>query len=444
MDTSLIPSDIQNVMARLHAGGYAVWLVGGALRDAMRGAAPQDWDLATDATPAQVMALFPRVIPIGIRHGTVQIHTPTRDIEVTHCPAPAAQGIMQDLARRDFTINAMALGFPSGELIDPHGGRKDLQLGLLRAVGSPAARFAEDPLRTLRAGRFMSVLGFRLHPATRTALPRAAAGLAGVAQERIRTEMLKLLLGKHFASALDSMQQGGVLDHVLPELLDRLDQDGVGRTTFCSGSRYQHTLRTVQHTPPRQRLRLAALLHALGRPAVPPAGDIPACCAHYRQISAQRADQVMLRWRMSRKDVSQTGRLIASQLSWPGATWTAADARRLIAAVGSDDWLEDLFDLATADCTALGGDESLLQSIADYRSRVKQQLQQPLPLHITDLAVNGNDLVRTLGLKPGPWVGIVLRQLHGLVLQDPGLNSAQTLKNILVEKHSRHPEIFEK
>ncbi len=440
MDTSFIPGDIQQVMAQLHGGGYAVWLVGGALRDAMRGEPPQDWDLATDATPEQIMSLFARVIPIGIRHGTVQIHTPTRNIEVTHCPAPAAQGIMQDLARRDFTVNAMALGFPSGKLLDPHGGQKDLQLGLLRAVDSPPARFAEDPLRTLRAGRFISVLGFRLHAETRTALQRAAAGLAGVAQERIRAEMLKLLLGKHFASAMDSMQQAGVLDHVLPELLDR---DDFGRPRFCAGSRYRHTLLTVRHTPFRQRLRLAALLHALGRPAGSPIDELPVCCAHHRRISAQAAGMVMLRWRMSRRDISQTGRLIASQLSWPPATWTAADARRLIAAVGSD-LLDDLFDLATADCTALGGGESLLQSIADYRSLVQEQLQQPLPLRVTDLAVNGGDLIRTLGLKPGPWVGTVLKELHQLVLQDPSLNNAQTLKRILVEKHSRHPEIFGK
>lgn len=429
MDTSFIPSDIQEVMARLHDSGFAVWLVGGALRDALRGKPPEDWDLATDATPEEIMGLFTRVIPIGIRHGTVQIHTAKRDIEATSYTARGPQGILPDLARRDFTINAMALGFPGGELLDPHGGQEDLRLGRLRAVGSPVARFREDPLRTLRAGRFMSGLGFQLHAETRAALQQTAAGLAQVAVERVRAEMSKLLMGRHFLPAMNCMKETGVLSYVLPELLE---QDGGTCTEPLPDSRYHHTLLTVQHAPPRHRVRLAALLHALGRPWK--RSVTPDCCAAYSQSSAHRAGLVMLRWRMSRKGICQTAKLIANQPPWTTATWTDADARRLIAAAGID-LLEDLFDLTTADCLAWGGKEQFLLNIASQRSRVKSQLGRPLALHIEDLAIDGRTVMHTLDLPPGPRIGTLLQELLAMVIEDPSLNEHQTLKAILVRKH---------
>lgn len=439
MNTAFIPGDVREIMARLHEAGFAVWLVGGALRDALRGEPPQDWDLATDATPQQITALFPRVIPIGIRHGTVQVHTAMRDIEVTSCQAPSRQGILQDLARRDFTINAIALGFPSQELLDPHGGQRDLQLAQLRAVGTPVERFREDPLRTLRAGRFMSVFGFKLHEATRAALRQAAVGLAQVAQERIRDEMAKLLMGKDFLAAMNCMHEAEVLCHVLPELLE---QGCNGRTPDSLASLFQHTILTVHYAPFRQRVRLAALLHALGRPAELPFTNTRACCADYSRLSAERATSVMTRWRMSRKEISQTGKLIAKQLSWTTGKWTDADARRLIAAAGKD-LLEDSFDLATADCLALSGSEEQLQNITILRGQVASQLQRSLPLHVADLAVNGNEVMRILGLKPGPWLGALLHELHQMVLEDPGLNEPQTLTEILRRKRSVHPKIVE-
>ncbi|HTY21721.1 MAG TPA: hypothetical protein VMC85_01225, partial [Desulfomonilaceae bacterium] len=147
-----IPGDVRQILLHFVEKGFDVWLVGGALRDLLRGWIPKDWDLVTNATPPQVMTLFSRVIPIGVRHGTVQIHSGQRTIEATSCPAAGPEGILADLKRRDFTVNALALSYPEGQLIDPFGGQNDLLSLTLRAVGDARARFYEDPLRTLRAG----------------------------------------------------------------------------------------------------------------------------------------------------------------------------------------------------------------------------------------------------------------------------------------------------
>ena len=149
---SLVPLDIIRAMEKISDAGFDVWLVGGALRDLLLKVKPKDWDLATSSSPEQIMKVFPRVIPVGIRHGTVQVHTKTRDIEVTSFEPRGSEGILRDLGRRDFTINALALSFPDGILIDPYDGRVDIKKKLIRAVGNARSRFAEDPLRIVRAG----------------------------------------------------------------------------------------------------------------------------------------------------------------------------------------------------------------------------------------------------------------------------------------------------
>ncbi|MEN8160647.1 MAG: CCA tRNA nucleotidyltransferase, partial [Myxococcota bacterium] len=208
-----LPEPVRALLATLTDAGHEAVLVGGCVRDRARGVAIHDWDVATGAPPEQVLALFPRAVPIGLRFGTVMVPTPSGPVDVTHYRGPT---LHEDLARRDFTVNAVAFDTTTGRVIDPFGGLADLTAGRLRAVGSPADRLAEDPLRALRAARIVAELGMTLDPALRDALPGQAEGLAKVAPERIRSELDRLLAAPDPAAGIAVLRGGGLEAALVP------------------------------------------------------------------------------------------------------------------------------------------------------------------------------------------------------------------------------------
>jgi tRNA nucleotidyltransferase (CCA-adding enzyme) len=426
---SLAPEPLRAIMARLDAASHRVWLVGGAIRDHLLGVAPHDWDLATTATPAQVTGLFPRVVPIGIRHGTVQVHTPELDVEITSCPAglAAQDGIMADLARRDFTINAIAMPYPDGAWLDPHGGIKDLATRRLRTVGDARARFRDDPLRILRAARLVSNWGFRVASDTSSAMGHEVPGLQQVARERIREEMFKLLVGDGVIAAVELLRRTDALALVLPELLEgvRKKQNAYHRYDI-----YHHILYTVHYSPARIRVRLAALFHDIAKPRVRRRirGDFR--FYGHAKASSELAQEIMTRWRLPLRLMEEVRILTASHMLMDIDRWSDAAVRRLIARVG-EDLLEDLLDLAEADSRAHGTDHGASASIEQLRLRIGQQLRQKPPLHVTDLAINGHEVMQILGLQPGPEVGKVLKSLRQKVLRQPELNERSLLVELL-------------
>ena len=426
---NLAPEQLRGVLARLHAANHHVWLVGGAVRDHLLGVAPHDWDLVTTASPSQVTALFPRVIPIGIRHGTVQVHTSELDVEVTSCPPglPADQGILADLGRRDFTINAIAVSYPDGTWLDPHAGTGDLAAKRLRTVGDACSRFREDPLRTLRAARLVSTWGFRVAPNTLAAMRHEAAGLAHVAWERIREEMLKLLVGDQVLPAFELLRRTKVLPLVFPELLEgvRKKQNAYHRFDI-----YHHILHTVHFSPARPRVRLAALFHDIAKPRVRRRirGDFR--FYGHAKASSELALEVMNRWRMPLRLIGEIRLLTTNHMLMDTDRWTDAAIRRLMARVGKD-LLEDLLDLAEADSRAHGTEHSSPATIARLRRRVALQLDQHPPLTLTDLAITGHDVMRMLALQPGPMVGKILKTLQQKVLKQPELNQRPLLLELL-------------
>ena len=255
---SVVPVDVLRVMKTIHNAGFGVWVVGGALRDLLLGIEPKDWDLATSASTGKIISIFPRVIPVGIRHGTVQVHTRTRDIEVTSFEPSGEAGILKDLRRRDFTINSLALSYPDGVLIDPNGGREDLKAGLVRAVENPGARFSEDPLRIVRAARMCAVYGFKTDAATFEAMRQRVGGLENVSGERVRDEILKILLAGNTSAGFEILKNIGALDKLLPGLAAR-DRAEIRKST--GENIYEHTLCCILNCPKRVRIRLAALFH---------------------------------------------------------------------------------------------------------------------------------------------------------------------------------------
>ncbi|MFZ2447008.1 MAG: CCA tRNA nucleotidyltransferase [Syntrophobacteraceae bacterium] len=418
-----VPGDVLTAMERIHDAGFDVWIVGGALRDHLLGEAPKDWDLATAAGPAQIMKIFPHVIPVGIRHGTVQIHTRTRDIEVTSFDPPGEAGILKDLGRRDFTINAMALSFPGGVLIDPHGGRADLDAGLIRGVGDSRSRFAEDPLRIVRAARLSGIYGFAVDSKTFEAIREESENLPKVSGERVRDEFCKILLSSHPIEAVDLLRKTWALGKLLPELAarDRID------TMQGSGmSIYRHSLLCVVNCPLRLRVRLAALFINAAVPAIGARGEkLP---IEYRVASAAAAALRMKKWNMSNRRIRAVSVLIENQIP-PGAEfWSDARIRRFIARVGPE-LLDDFAVLARAERLARGVTD--IEGIKTLLARMRQQLELAPPLRMDDLALGGKDIMGLLGIPPGPEVGRVLKELFDHVLEDPGLNTREHLTDIV-------------
>ena len=421
--TLVVPPDVERLLETVYRTGFDVWLVGGAIRDFLLGLPPKDWDLATEASPQDVIRLFPRVIPVGIRHDTVQVHTGEKTVEVTSCQTQGTAGIVGDLGRRDFTVNALAMGYPDKQIIDPFDGRRDLQAGILRAVGDARSRFGEDPLRTLRAGRFVSVYGFSIDENTFEALKDMANRLAQVAAERIREEMYKLLLGGNVFSAFEWMRRGGVLQAIFPEILEGY-QDEPDRST--RKDIYSHLVRSVQLCPQNLRVRLAALFHDIGKPRVRTLLRGKILYPDHHRMSGLLAVEILTRWRGSGKTVREVVKLVEKHISTSVHDWTDAQIRRLMAETGLE-LLSDLLDLAYADRLSGQSSADCLAEINSLRRRVQLQIEAQPPLQIGDLAIDGNDLMKALSLNPGPRIGEILHKLHRLVLDDPTMNERRIL-----------------
>jgi tRNA nucleotidyltransferase (CCA-adding enzyme) len=438
-----VPRAVRRVVERLQRAGHSAHPVGGCVRDLLLGRRVGDWDLTTDARPEQVTPLFDKVIPTGVEHGTVTVLMGHRPIEVTTYRGESAysdgrhpdrvvflDSLEADLERRDFTINAMALELTEPRLIDPFGGRRDLQQGLIRAVGRPADRFAEDGLRPMRAVRFAAVLDFAIEPDTFSAIEPAAPVFRRVALERIRDELVKLLAGKRPAKGIELLRRGGLLDHVLPGLAAAY---GHPQNRFHRHDVYHHSLRCLEKARGDPVLKLAVLLHDIGKPATAagPPGEHTFYC-HERESAAQ-ADRLLARLRFSNRDRERVRILIANHMFHYEPQWTDGAVRRLIRRVGPER-LDDLWEMRRADAWGRGpGLHRALANLRALQARVDKVLAEQDALTVKDLAIDGRDVMRVLGCAPGPRVGQVLDALLERVLDEPELNHRDRLLELVAE-----------
>ena len=335
------------VLRTLRGASKQAWLAGGAVRDILCGATAQDFDVATDALPEQVVALFPRVIPTGMQHGTVTVLSGQHKVEVTtfRGEGPYLDGrrpssvsflgdIDGDLARRDFTVNAIAWDPIAGVLRDPFSGLEDLRRRRLRAVGDPLARFREDGLRPLRAVRFASTLRLALDPPTRLAIPEALDVFARVAMERVRDELSKLLVrGAPPSRGLRLLLRSGLLAHIVPELLESVN---FGQNRFHRWDVWRHTLRCVDAAPPDLVVRLAALLHDVGKPrsAQPPEPRGEHTFYNHEFLGEQLARDIALRLRYPNRDAERVALLVREHNWHYLPEWNDATVRRTLARIG--------------------------------------------------------------------------------------------------------------
>lgn len=457
---------VRRLAAAWETAGEELYLVGGVVRDALLGRITAghafDLDFATSTLPARTQALggvagAAAVYLVGERFGTVGLVfrdeaaiADARETAATGGPEPRTLGVeittfrreayvdgtrhpvvelggtlTDDLARRDFTINAIAADARTGELVDPFDGQPDLDLAVIRAVGDPDERFGEDPLRLLRAARFVAQLGFRIDPATVAAMARVAPELTRISQERVLAEMTRLLAGEYADHGLEALRDTGLLAHALPELIPlagaTVDAHGFGRGrggVAREKDLWDHTRQVVRQAPARPAVRWAALLHDAAKPAcrsVDAAGEVH-FFGHERE-GAKLAERLLRRLGADRVTTSQVSRLVELHAR-PEAyepDWTDSAVRRL--ALEAGDVLGDLLDLAEADVTsgresrrrlAAGRVAALRDHIARLEAeRALDRLQSPL---------DGNDLMAMFARPPGRWIAEIKNHLRDLVI----------------------------
>lgn len=433
--TRAMPVAAREIGWRLAEAGHEAGFVGGVVRDLLLGLEPKDWDLTTSASLEEIQALFPGGRAMGrARAGaevggqTVLIPRLGRPYEVTPY---RGEGLIGDLARRDFTFNAMALGL-DGRLIDPFGGQRDLARRLVRTPGDARERIAEDPLRMLRAVRFAAQLGFRLDPGLEDAIRAGAPLLQRVAVERIGQEWAKILLSGRPAWAMERLRELGLLEQFLPELLESV---GVVQNEYHRWTVWEHLLIALERVEGGLALRLAALLHDIGKPRSLSVGeDGRRHFFRHELIGAEMVDEILTRLRFENEVRSKVVHLVRYHMDLHFDTPPSdAALRRMLRRIGPEH-MNDLIHLRRADRIASGTRQGDLgeETIAILQA-IERLLASDAALKIKDLAVTGRDVMQALNIMRGPAVGRALEDLLQEVLEEPSRNNREWLLGRLAE-----------
>lgn len=444
-----LPSGVIRLARRYHEAGHELYVVGGAVRDYLLGKGISDYDFATSASPEETLKLFSRVIPTGIKHGTVTVLLSGEQFEVTTYRIDGNYGdqrrpdtvtfsssLEEDLRRRDLTINAIALDPITGSLSDPFGGRKDLKERIIRTVGDPEERFREDSLRLLRAIRFASTLDFEIEERTYHAILRHAGDLRHPAPERIRQELEKMMRGDTPSTGWRLLRDTKLLDQIVPEFFETAG-DGA-RSTFegsplqgtINSDVFAHLLRSCDCAPQvNQILRWSALLHDIGKPRCMKRDNRGIHFHKHDAVSAEMAESILGRLRFPTRMIQSVRHLIRHHMFGYSSDWTDAAVRRFIARIGRDTVFQ-LTALRKIDECGKTGVFHTTREIEELERRVAAILKKNEPLTVKDLAIDGRDLMETLEIPSGPTIGIVLDELLRTVIDDPHQNDRETLLEI--------------
>ncbi|MFJ3951508.1 CCA tRNA nucleotidyltransferase [Streptomyces sp. Je 1-4] len=424
---------------RFQEAGFTLALVGGSVRDALLGRLGNDLDFTTDARPEDVLKIVrpwaDAVWEVGIAFGTVGCKKASFDIEVTTYRSEAydrtsrkpevsyGDSIEQDLVRRDFTVNAMAVLLPQKEFVDPHDGLEDLAARVLRTPGTPEESFSDDPLRMMRAARFAAQLDFEVDPEVFAAMKAMSDRIEIVSAERVRDELNKLVLAPHPREGLRLLVESGLADHVLPELPAlRLESDEHHRHKDV----YEHSLTVLEQAidleenGPDLVLRLAALLHDIGKPRTRRfEKDGRVSFHHHEVVGAKMTKKRMTALKYSNDLVKDVSRLVELHLRFHGygtGEWTDSAVRRYVRDAGPQ--LERLHKLTRSDCTTRNKRKAgaLSRAYDGLEERIAR-LQEQEELEAIRPDLDGNDIMQILGIRPGPEVGKAYKQMLELRLE---------------------------
>ncbi|MBN1277926.1 MAG: HD domain-containing protein [Deltaproteobacteria bacterium] len=416
------PEFVEFIIRRLNDAGCQVYIAGGAVRDAFLQRPFSDWDIATDAKPEEIRNEFPDVRHFSLKHGTVTLVKSGHNCEITTFRGKNPT-INDDLACRDFTINAMAWDLEAGCIIDPYGGLYDIAKKTIRAVEKPSERFKEDPLRLLRSVRFAAELGFKIERSTKQTIINMAEKIHTVAPERIRNELVKILMSPKPSEGFYLLVRTGLLKHLVPELLEgyRRQQNNHHQYTI-----FRHIMKSLDLVERVPFLKLTALLHDIGKPRSRKKNQGRWTFYGHEKLSADMAREIMLRLKFSRDIIQKVSDLITHHMINYHSGWSDSAVRRLIRRTGREN-IVHLLTLRRADIMAHGqyGQDSYL--IEELEARIKDQLIKKTAIEQKDLAIDGNKVMEALGLSPGPQVGKILDKLLNEVIDNPEMNNEALL-----------------
>ena len=445
-----IPKEVRAAVAILTSASFEAYLVGGCVRDFLIGRMPSDWDVTTNAAPEKIQELFPNSFYEN-KFGTVSVVTGSEDprlraIEITPFRLEGkysdkrhpdeisfAKTLEEDLARRDFTVNAMALRLTDGEheLIDPFDGEKDLAAKIIRTVGDPEKRFGEDALRIMRAVRFVSDLGFAIEEKTKMALQKTASLLGTIAQERIRDEFSKMIVAPKPSVGLELAREVNILKLFLPELLEGWD---VGQNKHHIYTVWEHNLRALDHAAEEKWplvVRMSALFHDIAKPRSK-RGDGPDSTFYGHDVlGAEMSYEILSRLKYPKNFVEKVSKLVRFHLFYYNVDEvTDSSVRRLIAKVGSED-MEDLIRVRICDRIGSGVPKAEPYKLRHFRFIVEKLQRDPISVKM--LKIDGDKIMKVTGITPGAKIGMLLNALLEEALEDPSKNTEEYLERRAVE-----------
>lgn len=448
-----VPKEATMTLAVLQNAGYEAFLVGGCVRDLILGASPKDYDITTNATPEQVISLFPKtfyeneygtvgIVTCGEELGIPCLDESIRIIEVTPYRLEGeysdnrhpdevkwSKNIEDDLKRRDFTVNAIAYNPITGEVVDPFGGQVDLENRIIRAVGAPDARFKEDALRLMRAIRFVSQLDFDLDSVTRESIEKNADLLQNISRERVRDEFVKLLMTDLPMRGIVLLENTGLLRHIVPELERGI---GVEQNQAHRFDVWEHNLRTLQHAADKKWplfTRLSALFHDVSKPETRRYSKEKHDYTFYGHdvVGGRVTREIMERFKFPKDLIEKVSMFVRWHMFFSDTEQiTLSAVRRLITNVGKEN-IWDLINLRICDRVGTGRPKEEPYRLRMYESMVEQALQDPISLKM--LKTDGKRIMDVTQETPGPKIGYVLHALFDEVLEEPSRNTEEYLDN---------------
>ncbi len=440
----IIPKEIKNIIEELGKAGFEAFIVGGCVRDFLVGREPKDWDIATNAKPEDIQKIFKNSFYEN-KFLTVTVITDSakdnlKEIEITTYRSDAkysdkrhpdevvyAKNIQEDLSRRDFTINAIAIK-TSGlkkDVIDPFEGQKDLKKKILRTVGNPEERFSEDALRMLRAVRLATTLDFKIEEETAKAIIKNSIWLEAVSKERIRDEFVKIVMSEKPAEGIELLRELNLLKYILPELLENY---GVSQNKHHIYDCYQHALKALEFCAKKKLnvyVRLASLFHDIAKPRVKAGEGENATFYNHEIVGAKVTFQILNRLKFSKKDIEKITKLVRYHLFYYNVgEVTESSVRRLVKNVGMEN-IEELLQVRQADRIGSGVPKAEPYKLRHLKYIIEKVSKDPISAKM--LKVNGKDIMETLKITPGPKIGYILNILLEYVLDDPEKNDKEFL-----------------
>ena len=444
-----IPDEVKFVIEKLEKKGYEAFIVGGCVRDFLRSVEPEDWDVTTNAKPEEIRKIFPdsfyenKFLTVTVKAGGAK--SKIREVEVTTYRSEAkytdkrhpdevgfAKSIEEDLGRRDFTVNAMAISpnlkYNRFEVIDLFDGKKDLEAKIIKTVGKPEQRFSEDALRMMRAIRFATTLeeGWRIEEKTCRAIKKNSQWLAGISKERIRDEFRKIILSERAAKGIELLRKTGLLKYIIPELEEGY---GVSQNKHHIYSCYEHYIRSLDFAAREKfsfEVRMASLLHDIGKPRVKAGEGDNATFYNHEIVGAKITLQILGRLKFPKKESEKIIQLVRYHLFYynPGEVGESS-VRKLIRKVGPEN-MEELLQVRMADRIGSGVPKAEPYKLRHLKYIAEKVSQDPISVKM--LKVNGNDVMEILKIKPGPKIGFILDTLLGIVLENPQKNEKELLE----------------